>query len=168
MQSSIRSANRAALLLVALLLSACGEGGSKPAAGPAAATPVVVTTASARVTDAGRLARGAQIYQANCAACHGANAEGAPSWQRKGPDGRYPAPPLDGTGHDWHHPMSALKQTVREGTARLGGSMPAWKNKFSDADIEAVIAWFQSRWPAEVYRNWALMDEKARRGLAGH
>jgi mono/diheme cytochrome c family protein len=41
--------------------------------------------------------------------------------------------------------------------AKLGGGMPAWKGKFSEDDIEAVIAWFQSRWPEEVYqsgRSW--------------
>lgn len=123
---------------------------------------------TARVTDAALLARGAQIYKANCALCHGANAEGAPNWHKPGPDGKYPAPPLNGTGHDWHHPMSALKWTIREGTGKLGGNMPAWKGKLSDSDIEAVIAWFQSRWPEEVYKNWTLIEEKARRGLVGH
>ena len=53
---------------------------------------------------------------------------------------------------------------IGEGTAKLGGGMPAWKGKFSEDDIEAVIAWFQSRWPEEVYQSWAFMDEKACRG----
>jgi mono/diheme cytochrome c family protein len=166
--ASIPSANRAALLLVVLLLSACGEGGGKPAAGLAAAMPAVAAATPARATDAGRLTRGAQIYQANCAVCHGANAEGAPNWHRVGPDGKYPAPPLNGTGHDWHHPTAALKWTIREGTAKLGGGMPTWKGKLSEDDIEAVIAWVQSRWPDEIYQSWAFMDEKARRGLLRH
>ncbi len=149
-----------ALLPVVLLLAACGEGGGKPAT----ATPSVAPAAPTRTADAEQRARGAKIYQANCAVCHGANAEGAANWHLKGSDGKYPAPPLNGTGHDWNHPTSALKWTIREGTARLGGNMPAWKDKLSEADIEAVIAWFQSRWPEDVYKNWALMDEKARRG----
>ena len=152
------------LLPVAPLLAACGENGGKPVAESSA----VAITAPARATDAAQIARGGEIYKANCAVCHGANAEGAPNWHRAGPDGKYPAPPLNGTGHDWHHPTSALKWTIREGTGKLGGNMPAWKGKLSDADIEAVIAWFQSRWPEEVYKSWALMDEKARRGLVRH
>lgn len=160
--------SRAALALVVLLLSACGEGSGKSAADPAAAIPAAAPAAPGRVTDAGRLARGAQIYQANCAACHGANAEGAPNWSKKGADGKFPPPPLDASGHGWHHPKSALVQAIRDGTLKLGGGMPAWKDKLSDADIEAVIAWFQSRWPEEVYKSWALMDEKARRGLVRH
>ena len=39
--------------------------------------------------------------------------------------------------------------------------MPAWKDKLSDNDIEAVIAWIQARWPEDVYKSWVLMDEKA-------
>lgn len=109
------------------------------------------------------VARGATLYKRHCAACHGANAEGAPEWYKADADGRFPPPPLDGSGHAWHHPREALKQTIREGTARLGGNMPAWRGKLSDRDIEAVILWFQSLWPAELYRNWSLMDEQARR-----
>lgn len=151
---------RATLLPVVLLLAACGESGGKQAVHQ----PAEAVTAPSRVTDTAQVARGAKIYQANCAECHGANAEGAPNWHRQGADGKYPAPPLNGTGHDWHHPTAALKRTIREGTAKLGGNMPAWKDKLSDGDIEAVIAWFQSRWPEDVYKNWALMDERARRG----
>lgn len=141
------------VLSAALLLAACGENGGKPAA---------ITTAPARTTGAAQVARGAQIYKAHCAECHGANAEGAPNWHRPGPDGKYPAPPLDEKGHAWHHPGDALVKTIKEGTLALGGNMPAWKDKLRDADIDAVIAWFQSRWPEEVYNNWALMDRKAR------
>lgn len=108
--------------------------------------------------------RGAKLYQDNCASCHGAQAEGAPDWQKRGADGKYPAPPLNGTGHAWHHAMAALKATIKRGTIPMGGSMPAWEGKLSDDDINAVIVWIQSRWPDEIYRNWLAMDEKARQG----
>lgn len=146
------------LVTMLLLLPGCGR---TPAEEKAAAPAPAIAPHG---LDAAKVARGAEIYKANCATCHGANAGGAPNWHRPGPDGKYPAPPLNGTAHDWHHPMSALKQTIREGTAKLGGSMPAWKDKLGDADIDAVIAWFQSRWPEDVYKNWAQMDEKVRRG----
>jgi mono/diheme cytochrome c family protein len=141
---------RAALLLVVLLLAACDKDGDTPA-----------TTAPARVTDAGQLARGAEAYRAHCAVCHGERAQGAPNWQKPGPDGKYPPPPLDGSAHAWHHPMAALKQTIRDGTTRLGGSMPAWRDKLSEADIEAVIVWFQSLWQEEIYRAWQDIDRRA-------
>jgi mono/diheme cytochrome c family protein len=155
---------RAALLVVPLLL-ACGEPPAKPASVPAvAASPAAVPHG----LDPAQVARGAEVYKANCAACHGANAEGAPNWSKKGADGKFPPPPLDASGHGWHHPKSALVQTIREGTLKLGGGMPAWKDKLSDNDIEAVIAWIQARWPEDVYKSWVLMDEKARRGLVRH
>lgn len=152
------------LLAMLLLLPGCSkEPADGRTSGPATAPPV--PGSAPHSLDPALVARGAGIYRANCAVCHGANAEGAPNWHRPGADGKYPPPPLNGTGHDWHHPASALKWTIREGTGKLGGNMPAWKGKLSDADIEAVIAWFQSRWPEEVYRNWALMDARSGAGM---
>ena len=150
---------RVALLLAVLSLAACGEGGGRPATGPATAMP-------SRVTDAGQLARGARIYKANCAVCHGTQAQGATNWQKPGPDGKYPPPPLDGSAHAWHHPMAVLKDVIANGTQRIGGNMPPWRDKLSEADIEAVIAYFQSLWPAEIYQAWADMDRRARAGAA--
>lgn len=156
---------RRAGLLVVSLLSACGEPPAKPASVPAVA---VAPAAVPHGLDPAQVARGGEIYKANCAACHGANAEGAPNWSQKGPDGKFPPPPLDATGHGWHHPKSALVQTIKDGTVKLGGGMPAWKGTLTDDDIEAVVAWIHSRWPEEIYKSWVLMDEKARRGLVRH
>jgi len=114
------------------------------------------------------LARGSDLYLQHCAACHGNRAQGASNWHKPGPDGKYPAPPLDGSAHAWHHPLAALKDTIRNGTQRLGGSMPPWRNKLTEADIEAVIAWFQSTWPDEIYRAWADIDRRARAGEPAH
>lgn len=114
-----------------------------------------------RVTDPQVLAQGGRVFQANCAVCHGARAQGAPNWQRPGVDGKYPPPPLDGSAHAWHHPRAALRQVIKEGTISAGGNMPAWGGKLSEAEIEAVIAWFQSHWPDEIYAAWAEMDARA-------
>lgn len=128
-------------------------------------SPVVASPAPAvqRNVDRAVLARGGDLYLQYCASCHGDRAQGAPNWQKPGSDGRFPPPPLDGSAHAWHHPMTALKQTIREGTQRLGGSMPPWRGKLSDSDIEAVIAWFQSTWPDEIYRAWLDIDRRSRR-----
>lgn len=113
-----------------------------------------------RITDKAVLAHGKKIFQANCSACHGSNAEGAPNWRQRGPDGKLPAPPLNGTGHMWHHPMKALRYTILNGTEKLGGNMPAWKGRLSDKDITAVIAWLQSLWSDEIYRHWKEIDQR--------
>lgn len=107
------------------------------------------------------LALGREVFTANCAACHGSEGQGAPNWQKPGPDGKYPAPPLNGTGHAWHHPMAALKQTISHGTLRIGGSMPPWKDQLSEQEIQAVIYWFQSQWPNELYAAWQEADRRS-------
>ena len=106
--------------------------------------------------------RGAAVYAANCATCHGVRAEGAKDWHRLGPDGKFPPPPLDGSAHAWHHPHAQLKQIILDGTQARGGGMPAWRGRLSEQDVDAVIAWFQSLWPDEIYRAWRELDQKAR------
>ena len=106
-----------------------------------------------------QIKRGRQLFLKNCTVCHGINGEGSPDWQKRLPDGSYPPPPLNGTGHAWHHPKKVLVDTIKHGTARLGGKMPAWKDKLSEQDINAIIAWFQSQWPDELYQAWQRMDQ---------
>lgn len=159
----------AMLLSAVLWLSACSE--PKPSS-PAVAVPAPVSapvpSEVAHGLDARLVARGGGIYKTNCAVCHGANAEGAPNWQRKGPDGKLPPPPLNASGHAWHHPGTWLRDMIRQGSVARGGNMPAWEGKLSDDDVAAVIAWIQSRWPEEIYQSWLAMDEKARKGGAAH
>jgi mono/diheme cytochrome c family protein len=45
--------------------------------------------------DAAQVARGRQVYAANCAICHGDHLEGQPDWRIREPDGKLPAPPPD-------------------------------------------------------------------------
>jgi mono/diheme cytochrome c family protein len=165
--------NIAVLSVAALWLSACSEQQPSSSASAeampdgGAGTAAAVSSAPApHGLDAGQVARGSEIYKANCAVCHGANAEGAPNWQRKGPDGKLPPPPLDANGHAWHHPGAWLRDMIRQGSVARGGNMPAWEGKLSDDDITAVIVWIQSRWPEEIYRSWLAMEEKARAGHA--
>ena len=153
------------LLSAVLWLSACSEQKSSASA-VAVQAPVSAPAPAGRNLDAAVVMRGGDIYKANCAVCHGANAEGAPNWQRKGPDGKLPPPPLDASGHAWHHPSVWLRDTIRQGSVARGGNMPAWEGKLSDDDIAAVIAWIQSRWPEEIYRSWLAMEEKAHMGHA--
>lgn len=138
-----------------------------PADGALANPATAPTGSRQRATDAQLLAHGERVFKRNCAVCHGARAEGAPNWQQPQPDGKYPAPPLNGTGHAWHHPQAVLEQVIKEGTGKIGGNMPAWKGKLSDQDIKAVVAWFQSMWPEELYQAWARMDAEAREQQGG-
>ena len=97
---------------------------------------------------------GRQIYQQNCAACHGVQGEGQPNWQIKRPDGTYPAPPHDATGHTWDHTDGLLFRIVKNGGASLNipnfkSGMPAFSQQLQDEEIRAVINHLKTFWEAE-------------------
>jgi len=111
--------------------------------------------------------RGAQIYQAQCASCHGANLEGQANWRERGADGRLPAPPHDETGHTWHHPDEVLIRLTQEGVAKAAGlpdyasNMPAFGDSLSDADTVAVLSWIKSRWPSDIQAHHNEINRQA-------
>ena len=41
--------------------------------------------------------------------------------------------------------------------------MPAWGEKLSDAEIKAIVAWFQSLWPEEIYSAWLKMESRTKK-----
>ena len=101
------------------------------------------------------VAAGREVYAAECAACHGAALEGQPDWRSPGPDGLFPAPPHDETGHTWHHPDAVLFALTREGPeAYVGGghrsAMPGFGDVLSDEEILAVLSYIKSTWPEDV------------------
>lgn len=149
------------LLLIPLAVAAC-DSQPEPATPPApkTATPVTPASVARPAVDPQVLARGEQLFKQNCASCHGDRAQGAPNWEKPGPDGKYPAPPLDGSAHAWHHPRVALVKVIKQGTQKIGGNMPSWQGKLSDSDIDAVIAYFQSLWPDEIYAAWKDIDAR--------
>ena len=102
-----------------------------------------------------QVARGEKLFGEHCAACHGRNAEATPNWKQTDASGNYPPPPLNGTAHAWHHDLEILRRTIRQGGKPLGGQMPAFEDRLDAAEIDAVIAFFQSKWPEEIYERWA-------------
>src|SRR5713226_2839567 len=136
------------LFLAALGLTAC-SGQTVSPTGAARTFPTLVEA---------QVARGQVVYTQNCASCHGANAEGAPNWATPGPDGLYPPPPHDDSGHTWHHSDRVLYESISHGMSdplRPGSPlrMPAFGGKLSDSDIRAVIEYFKSLWTVE-HRQW--------------
>jgi mono/diheme cytochrome c family protein len=111
--------------------------------------------------------QGTKVFQENCASCHGKQAAGGANWRQMGSDGKYPPPPLNGTGHAWHHPLSMLYQVISNGSPGGQGNMPAWKEKLSQDEIVATIAWFQSKWSEEIYLAWAKRELASRKKSKG-
>jgi len=101
---------------------------------------------------AARIALGRTVYDANCAACHGAKLEGQPDWQTPLPSGRLPAPPHDATGHTWHHPDELLLAIIRFGTAAVVGNgyqsdMPGFEGRLTADEMTAALDYIKSTWP---------------------
>jgi mono/diheme cytochrome c family protein len=121
--------------------------------------PIPLVFAVFALPGAGVAADGAALYAEHCALCHGAALEGAPDWQSPGPDGIYPAPPHDATGHTWHHGDALLFDYVRRGGAAVladagvagfNSGMPAFGDTLDDDDIRAVIDYIKSTWPEPI------------------
>ena len=100
------------------------------------------------------VATGSQLFQQHCAECHGANAEGTREWKKTNASGHYPPPPLNGSAHAWHHSIPQLARSIKQGGQQLGGVMPGFDDKLDDQQILALIAFFQSKWPTEIYDRW--------------
>lgn len=128
-----------ALLCLCLLLASCEQGEPKVAG---------------RWYTQSQVELGKKVYVENCISCHNENARGTFSWKNTDAAGNYPPPPLNGTAHAWHHPLSMLKKTIEQGGIRLGGTMPGFGAKLNDEQELAVISYFQSFWTNEIYEAW--------------
>ena len=131
-----------------LLLAACSK--QEPSA-------PVSPPAAVRHFDPASLSRGAALFAERCAQCHGPQGQGHPDWQTPS-DGRFAAaPPLDGTGNDWKRSRAELAAIIKNGVRRKSDKveiMPTWQGRLDERDIEDVLNWMQSLWPAEVYETW--------------
>lgn len=143
------------ILMAGFMLTACDPSAAEnPDKGSDSTAP--------RNQDIQQILRGGRIYQQNCAVCHGKLAQGAENWRQRDAQGKFPPPPLNGTAHTWHHPTAQLVDVIKNGTIRLGGNMPPWKDKLSDQDIEDVLAWITAQWPDEIYAEWYRLDQQAK------
>lgn len=123
--------------------------------------------------DAAVLERGTRIYQARCAACHGAQLQGQPNWRERDGKGFLPAPPHDASGHTWHHPDEVLVRIMKEGVGKVANiadyqtAMPVYAGVLSDQEIVAVLSWIKAQWPAEVRQRHDLINAEHRKSRAG-
>lgn len=115
---------------------------------------------STRWYTASQVAVGRGVFADNCAVCHGVEAQGTVAdWRARLADGKFPPPPLNGSAHAWHHPLSVLLQQIDNGGLDLGGSMPPFADVLDDDAKLAAIAYFQSFWSDEIYMQWNRMNE---------
>ena len=96
--------------------------------------------------DMAAAADGEVLYQAHCAVCHGSNLEGAADWMISDDQGRLPPPPMDSSGHTWHHSDQLLTDIVLNGSPDPESAMRGFEDRLSDGDIAAILAFFKTRW----------------------
>ncbi len=77
------------------------------------------------------IARGEKVYNANCAACHGAGGKGAG-----------PIKALDGSDIVLNHPEKQIEILLK---GAGNGAMPAWK-QLSDTELAAVVTFTKNAW----------------------
>ena len=98
---------------------------------------------------------GEKIYNKNCLSCHGPKGQGlAKDWRVKDENGNYPAPPLNGTAHTWHHSPEQLLYTINKGGVEMGGQMPAFEKRLTEEEKKALIEYMYSLWPKEIQEKY--------------
>lgn len=136
-----------ALLCAGMLLPACDKNYNQPVQTPLDTEAV--------------LTQGNRLFAQHCAQCHGKEAAGDANWRVRGSDGKFPPPPLNGTGHAWHHPTEVLIEVIKYGSPGGQGNMPAFEGRLKDEEIIAVIEWFKSLWPEQAYQAWHEIEQRS-------
>ena len=101
------------------------------------------------------IARGKIIYENYCVSCHQVNLSGAENWEGIDEDGHRKAPPLNGTGHTWHHNDASLHNIIKYGLAKIvknyDGKMIGFGDKINDNQVDSVLSYIKSHWEDEIY-----------------
>jgi len=97
------------------------------------------------------VARGNQLYNAHCVACHKRDGVGEPTvpWSIRRAD-FIEAMPLDETSHAWHHGDEQLIEMILDGTSRSRTRMPVWRSILSEPDAADLVAYMKSLWSDRI------------------
>jgi len=83
------------------------------------------------------------------------NLSGAKNWKGVDKDGHRKAPPLNGTGHTWHHDDASLHNIIKYGLAKIvknyEGKMIGFGDKINDKQIDSVLSYIKSHWEDQIY-----------------
>jgi mono/diheme cytochrome c family protein len=94
-----------------------------------------------------RVMEGERIYKAECITCHGAQLQG---------DGKRPQTALDAGREPWQWTRAELASRVRLGVAgdasieAVDDAMPGFGRKLNERQVESVLTYIESQWPADV------------------
>ena len=110
-----------------------------------------------------KLELGKVLYYTHCASCHGNNLQGQPKWKTSlDEDGHNYAPPLNGTGHTWHHSEEQLYNIIRYGLTfynqNYKGKMKG-NDQLSDGDVLSILEYIKSVWPESIQKKYKTMTK---------
>jgi len=101
------------------------------------------------------IVRGKLLYKQYCASCHMINLSGAKKWKNKDSEGSNPSPPLNGTGHSWHHSDKQLHNIIKLGFVNLiknyKGKMIGFGDKLNDNQIDSILSYIKNHWEDKIY-----------------
>lgn len=149
-------------IIIGLLLVA-GATATAAAIRLAAPAPTAAAVHFADAGDAALATQGSQLYRRHCASCHGRYLQGQPLWQLMDIYAGRRAPAHDASGHTWQHADETIFRMTKYGTADpaapdMVSAMPAFKDRLSDGEILAVIAFIKARWPLGLRVSQALLN----------
>lgn len=143
------------ILLTLATFVGCNDGSEETQQSAASSAVTQNTGSPERWYSQPQVERGNQVFSENCAVCHGDQAQGlTENWKQRLDDGSFPAPPLNGSAHAWHHSLALLTEVVEKGGTAFGGKMPPFADVLTDDDKQAAIAYFQSFWDEDTYLGW--------------
>lgn len=103
---------------------------------------------SSTVMAAANPSHGESLYRQYCVACHGAKGIGEFAWQSRA----RAAPPLDSSGHAWHHEDAQLINMILD-KPLPDSKMPAWRTVLSRDDVLDLLAYIKSLWTPYIREN---------------
>ena len=100
------------------------------------------------------LAMAKELYASNCSSCHMNNLSGNSEWKSSlDKEGQRLPPPLDGTGHTWHHAPQQLFDIIRYGYKKTNpnyqGKMLGNEN-LTDDEIWSILEYIKNIWPETI------------------
>jgi mono/diheme cytochrome c family protein len=150
------------IVLIAIVLGAAVlYQGSSPSEPVTPVTINVLTVPAVPALDPDEVKRGALVYRDYCASCHGANLEGAPNWKQIQPNGKFPAPPHDSSGHTWHHHDALLLSIITDGGVPQISDMPGFGDTLTHDEMRAVLTFIKTSWGDEEREvQWEITEDR--------
>ena len=111
-----------------------------------------------------KIEAGKLLYNQYCASCHQINLAGAKNWKGFDEDGHRKVPPLNGTGHTWHHSDELLHKIIKHGFAKLiknyEGKMMGFGDNIEDEGIDNILSYIKSYWNDDIYFHQLEISKK--------